>query len=311
MRTVIAGGSGFLGGSLSRTLAAAGHEVRVLSRSAPRVASAEPWSDRPGVASAWWSGTAELEGWASLVNGADAVVNLAGESIAEGRWTDQRKRQLEDSRIASTRAIGMAMAASEQRPRVLVNASAIGYYGSRGDEVLTESSPPGDDFLGRLAVRWEDEAARAAGSDMRLVLLRTGIVLARDGGALAKMITPFRLFAGGPIGSGRQYMSWIHLGDWTGLVLWLLEGALAGPVNATAPAPVPNAEFARELGVALRRPSFVPTPAVALRITLGEMADALLLGGQRVVPARALEAGFRFRYPALASALDDLLGRSG
>ena len=311
MRVVIAGGSGFLGQSLSRALAAAGHEVRVLSRSAPRVGPAEPWPGRPGVSTAWWSGTAQLEGWTHLVDGADGVVNLAGESIAEGRWTDRRKRQLEDSRIATTRAIGQAMGSAQPGPRVLVNASAVGYYGSRGDEVLTESSPPGDDFLGRLALRWEDEARRAVASGTRLVLLRTGIVLARDGGALAKMITPFQWFAGGPIGSGRQYMSWIHLADWTALVLWLLDGSLEGPVNATAPTPVPNAEFAQELGAALRRPSFVSTPAVALRLALGEMADALLLGGQRVVPARALEAGFQFRYPALGAALADLLGRRG
>lgn len=310
-RIVVAGGTGFLGRPLCEALAHEGHQVLALSRGADRLAPRDAWPGHAGVQSAFWTGTEDVAAWAHLADGCDAVVNLAGESIASGRWTDVRKRRLESSRLDATRALGAAIRSAASPPRVLVSASAIGYYGSRGDERLTESSTPGADFLGRLSVAWEQEARRAAASRTRCVTLRTGIVLAADGGALAPMLLQFRAFAGGPAGSGRQYMSWIHRGDWIALVTWLLGRDDDGPFNLTAPNPVTNAEFARTLGRALNRPSLLPAPAFALRAVLGEMADALVLGGQQVVPQRALDLGFRFRFETLAPALADLLGQPG
>jgi uncharacterized protein (TIGR01777 family) len=280
----------------------------VLSRSAAPLLPPDAWTGRAAVRRAFWTGTDETSPWAALVDGCEAVVNLAGESIASGRWTDARKRRLESSRLEATRALGRAIGQAASPPRVLLSASAIGYYGSRGDERLTETSPPGDDFLARLCVAWEEEARRTSGARTRCLLLRTGIVLATDGGALAPMLTQFRLFAGGPVGDGRQFMSWIHRNDWIALVSWLLGRDDEGPFNLTAPNPVANVDFARSLGRALHRPSLLPAPAFALRGVLGEMADALVIGGQRVVPRRALDLGFPFRYDTLDPALAALLG---
>jgi uncharacterized protein (TIGR01777 family) len=310
MRIVTAGGTGFLGQPLVAALAAAGHEVKVLSRRAAPAAANAGWTDRPGVLAARWSGHRSLEGWAHLVDGCDAVINLAGESIAAHRWTPAQKARLERSRAEATGALVDAIAAASRPPRVLVSSSAVGYYGSRGDERLIEASPPGDDFLGRLAARWEAAAERARSSRTRVVLVRTGIVLERDGGALASMLLPFRLGVGGPLGSGRQFMSWIHRDDWVALVAWLLARDEDGPFNATAPSPVTNAEFTRILAEALHRPAFLRAPAFALRLALGEMADPLLLSSQRVLPERALAAGFAFRYPELRPALDAILRAS-
>lgn len=307
MRIVVAGGTGFIGRPLCDALASAGHEVVVLSRAGAPVAPRDAGPGRAGVTHAFWSGTENTAAWGHLVDGCDAVVNLAGESIASGRWTDARKRRLESSRVEPTRALGLAIRQATSPPRVLLSASAIGYYGSRGDEWLAESSTPGDDFLARLCVRWEEEARRASGRRTRCILLRTGIVLGTGGGALAPMVMQFRMFAGGPVGSGRQFMSWIHGHDWIALASWLLEKGEDGPFNLTAPNPVTNAEFAKALGEALHRPSALPAPAFALRVLLGEMADALLIGGQRVVPQRTLDLGFRFRFDTLAAALAHLL----
>ena len=300
MRIVIAGGTGFLGAALTAALRADGHDVVVLTRQTGTVP--------PGLAS--WAPDGTAGPWARVLDGADAVINLAGAPLDEKRWTESRKRVLVESRTLSTRSLATAIAATARPPAVFLSSSAVGYYGARGGEPVTESAPPGSDFLARLVVQWEDEAKTAAASGTRVVLMRSGVVLAPDGGALARMLLPFRLGVGGPFGDGRQYMSWIHRQDWIGLARWLLTSAVAaGPVNATAPAPETNEAFAATLARVLRRPHLLRAPAFALRLALGEMADAALLAGQRVVPARAQALGFRFGWPALEPALRHLLRR--
>ena len=300
MRIIIAGGSGFLGSALAASLASAGHRVQILTRRPASAAHPERITWTP-------DGTANGL-WTSPCSGADAIVNLAGESIAAGRWTPRRKMQLRDSRLLATRSLARFVADSEQPPAAFVSASAIGIYGDRGGETLGESSGPGGDFLAELAREWEQEALAVQGDRTRVVLLRTGIVLDPREGALAKMLPPFRLFAGGPFGSGRQFMSWIHRDDWVSLARWAVETpGIRGPLNLTAPGPVTNADFARALGRALGRPAVLPAPGFALKLALGEMAAPLLLYSQRVVPARALEGGFRFAHPDLDEALADLL----
>lgn len=302
MKIVVAGGTGFLGRPLCETCAEAGHEVIVLSRALPPGKSAhEAGTGVPGVTRVGWRPDGQLDEWARHVDGADAVVNLAGESIAAKRWTAAQKARLRDSRLLATRSLAGAILAVERPPRVFVSGSAVGYYGySLDDRLLDEQALPGADFLGTLCVEWEHEALRAARPETRVVLIRTGIVLETGGGALTKMLLPFRLFAGGPIGSGRQFMSWIHRLDWLEMVRWAIDTpAVSGPLNATAPVPVTNAGFSRALGRAMGRPSWMPVPAFALRAMFGEMAEALLLGGQRVVPKRPLELGYEFRYPEI------------
>lgn len=291
MRIVITGGTGFLGGALVGRLRGDGHAVTVLTRGPG------------GTGSVHWDPETPAPEWTSTIDGADGVIHLAGASIAGGRWTSKRKAIIRDSRVTSTRAIVAAIRAARQPPRVLVSGSAMGVYGSRGDEPLTENSPQGSDFLASVGIEWEREALAAA-AVTRVVLVRTGLALGRSGGALPQMALPFYFFAGGPIGSGNQYMSWIHRDDWVEMVRWsLLNDAVSGPLNATAPNPVTNREFAKTLGRVLRRPGFMPTPAFALRLALGEMAEALLLGGQRVLPAQAQSLGYAFRYPLLEPAL--------
>jgi uncharacterized protein (TIGR01777 family) len=231
-------------------------------------------------------------------------VNLAGEPVAGGRWTDERRKSIRDSRVLATRNVASVLAAGG--PAVLVNGSAIGYYGPRGDEVIDETFPAGNDFLGHVAQEWE-EATRPAAKRARVVLLRTGIVLAPQGGALPKLVLPFKLLAGGPIGDGGFWQSWIHLADQVGILRLALENPSArGPVNATAPDPVRNRDLARALGRVLRRPSLLVAPAFAVRAVLGEMAE-VILASQRVVPRQALALGYRFRWPSLEPALRDLL----
>ena len=254
----------------------------------------------------WSPGSADTS-WIASLDGADTVVNLAGEGIADKRWTAARKAAILDSRVRATRALATAIKSSRTPPRVMLSASAIGFYGSnRGDDTLTEESAAGSDFLAEVCRHWEAEAVPAA-DITRLVLLRTGVVLDKKSGALPQMALPFRFFAGGRVGSGRQYLSWIHLADWLGMVRWALATPdVAGPLNVTAPAPVTNAEFSRALGRAMDRPALVPAPAFALRLGLGEMADGLLLGGQRVLPAKAQRHGFRFRFASVDAALQDI-----
>lgn len=291
MKVVVGGGSGFIGGSVVRALLRQ-HEVVVLSRNPEKVRTGQ------GVA---WHPPADGE-WESHVASADVVINLAGENIGRGRWTAERKRALVESRLNATGALVRALQRSQGRP-LLVQASAVGYYGSRGDEELTEEAAPGTGFLAELTARWEREA-RAAENVARVAILRFGIVLGSDGGALEKMLLPFRLFAGGRMGSGRQWMSWIDRTDVVRLILWTMENdTAAGVYNAVAPAPVTNREFTRTLGKVLQRPTFVTAPAFALRAALGEMAGEMLLSGQRVLPRRALQQGFVFAYPDLKASL--------
>jgi uncharacterized protein len=291
VRVTVTGGTGFLGAALVERLRGDGHTVTVLTRR----------PGRPG--DVRWDPETRSPESTSALQDTDAVIHLAGASIAGRRWTARRKALILDSRVQATRMVAAAIASARRPPSVFISGSALGYYGAHGDEPLTEASPPGSDFLARVCVEWEREA-QAAASVTRLVLVRTGVALGKDGGALPQIALPFRVFAGGPVGSGRQYMSWIHRDDWVSLVRWALTSVdLAGPLNATAPIPVTNREFARTLGGVLHRPAFLPTPALPLRLALGEMADALLLTGQRVLPARAQSLGFSFRYPQLDAAL--------
>ena len=295
MRVVIAGGTGFLGRSLADSFTAAGHAVAVLSRivTGSGVVTHVPWKPDGSTGP-----------WASHVDGADVVVNLAGESIAGARWSDAHKRRILESRVQATRSLVSAIRSAARPPRVFLSGSAVGYYGPRGDEPVDEAGAPGEDFLANVCRQWEAEAARAAGDRTRVVFVRTGLVLARDGGALPQMLPPFWFGAGGPVGSGRQYWPWIHRDDWVSLVRWAADAdVVSGPLNVTAPAPVTNKAFAQALGRAMHRPAFMPAPAFALRLILGEMADALLLSGQRAMPAKATELGFAFRYNTIDDAL--------
>ena len=299
MRVFVTGATGLIGLALCRALVEKGHAVAALTR------QAKPRGLAPGV-EAVQGDPAAAGAWQEVLAGCDACVNLAGESVAGGRWTPARKRAIRDSRVHATRNVVAVVA--ERGPRVVVNGSAIGWYGPRGDEPLDESAPPGADFLAQACAEWEAEAA-AASRRARVVLLRSGIVLSGKGGALEQMARPFKLFAGGPIGDGAFWQSWIHLADEVALAVWALEDQrVSGPLNATAPEPVRNRDFARALGQALRRPSFLPAPVLAVRALFGEMADVVVTG-QRVLPKKALSAGFRFRFPEVGAALRDLLVR--
>ncbi len=302
MRIGVTGATGLIGEALCESLTDDGHQVRVFARDPERAKTKFPAAE----AVRWEAGSGVA---AEAVAGLDALVNLAGESIAAGRWTSSRKKAIVDSRVLGTRGLVEAIsAAGTNAPKILVNGSAIGFYGSRGDEKLDEESAGGGGFLGDVCRKWEAEAVKAESAGVRVVLLRTGIVLSTNGGALAKMLPPFRMFAGGPLGDGSQWMSWIHLDDEVALIRHALESEdTAGPLNATAPNPATNKEFSRTLGKVLGRPSFMPAPGFALKLLMGEMAEALLLEGQRVLPKRALESGFQFKFPQLEAALRHLL----
>lgn len=298
MKLLISGSHGLVGKALVKSLGAAGHEIFRLVRHAPNSDSEIEWSPaRYSIA------LARLEGFG-------AVVHLAGESIASGRWDEERKRKIRESRLKGTKLLSDALANLKHPPQTLVSASAIGYYGNRGDELLTETSPPGDDFLAGVCVEWEKASALAAGKGIRVVNTRFGIILDSEGGALAKMLTPFRMGVGGKIGSGRQWMSWIALDDVVRGIEYLLAcETVNGPVNFVAPNPVRNDEFTRTLGRVLSRPTIFPIPAFGVRLVFGEMADALLLSSQRVEPKALNEAGFKFSHSALESALHHTLTR--
>ena len=301
MKIVVAGGSGLIGQALCARLAGSGHETTVLSRAPERAAS------RPGGARILgWRGAARA--WEDAVAEADGVVNLAGASIPAHRWTEAYKEEIRQSRLGPTAALVGALGRARRAGRVLVSGSAVGYYGDTQDAEVTEKTPPADDFLARLAREWEAEAQKAEAIGVRVVLVRTGIVLAQGGGALPKLAAPFRFFLGGRLGNGRQWMPWIHLEDEAGLIGFALETEAArGPMNATAPRPVTMREFARALGRVLGRPSFFKVPAFALKLAVGELAEALL-GGQRALPEAALAWGYHFRYPDLDGALAMLYG---
>lgn len=310
MRIVIAGGTGFIGSPLAEVYAEEGHDVRVLTRTLPDgEARHDPGTGKPGITRVGWTPDGTAGKWGAVVDGADAVINLAGASIGEGRWTPRRKAELRDSRVLPTRSLVAAITAAQQPPRVFISSSATGYYGDTGAEAKTEESGAGQGFLAELAQAWEAEARKAEPSGTRVVLLRTGVVLERAGGALPRMILPFRFFAGGPIGSGRQYMSWIHRLDLIEMIRWIVETpAVSGPVNATAPHPVTNRQFSKALGRALRRPSLFPVPGFALKLMLGEMAGPLLLEGQRVLPRKAEAHAYHFRYPEIDIAMRGIFG---
>lgn len=309
MKIVVAGGGGFLGSPLCEAWAEEGHDVRVLTRSLPPGQSQhDSGTGVPGITRVGWTpdGTAGL--LPSVIDGASALVNLAGESIVGRRWTAGRKKALRDSRILATRSLASAILAASAPPGVFVSGSAVGYYGNTGETTVNEWSPPGHGFLADLCVEWEAEAQRAARDEIRVVLLRTGIALERSGGALPRMTMPFRFFAGGRLSTGRQFVSWIHRLDWMEIVRWTIDTpGISGPVNATAPHPVTNAQLSRALGHALHRPSLLPAPKLALRVALGEMADSLITG-QRAIPLRAQQASFHFRYPEIEIALRGIFG---
>ena len=300
MNVAITGSTGLLGSALVPRLTSGGHGVVRLVRGTPAPASAER-------VARWDPDTGAVE---PGLDGVDAVVHLAGESVPGGRWTQARKQRIRDSRVRATRLFAETLARLPRPPRVLVAASAIGYYGDRGDQVLREESPPGVGFLPEVCREWEAAAEPAARRGIRVVHLRIGLVLSPKGGALAAMLPVFRLGLGGPVGSGAQWMSWIGMDDMLGAVLHaLMNEALAGPVNAVAPAPVTNREFTKTLARVLRRPALLPFPAFAARAVLGQMADELLLASARVEPARLQATGFAFRDATLDGALRRLLGR--
>lgn len=292
MQILVTGGTGFIGSRLCARLLAEGHAPIVLTRRPGR-------NPQPGIRS-----VATLD----EVGPVQAVVNLAGEPLMDGRWSDARKQALRDSRIGTTQALLAWIAALPERPRVLVSGSAIGWYGPRDSTPLDETASPGHDFAAMLCRQWEAEALKAEDLGVRTCVLRTGIVLDRDGGALLKMLPPFRMGVGGPMGDGRQWMSWIHREDLVGMILWLLgNGQARGAYNGTAPGTVTNRVFATTLGEALHRPARLTTPAFALKVAFGEMAG-LLLTGQNVQPVHALAEGFTFQYSSLPGALQAIVG---
>jgi len=299
MKVAITGASGFVGSALVPFLTTGGHEVVRLVRRAPKAKDEVRWDPEAG----------EID--AAALEGVDAVVHLSGENIAGGRWTEPRKALLRSSRVGPTALLARTLAGLKRKPKVLVSASAIGYYGDRGDAWVTEKDAPADGFLGRLSAEWEKAAEPAASAGIRVVHPRIGVVLSPAGGALGKMLLPFKAGLGGVLGSGAQYMSWIAMDDLVGVIHHLLDRSdLAGPVNATAPEPVTNAVFTKTLGRVLRRPTVAPAPAFALRLAFGEMADATLLTGARVRPSLLLATGYRFRFPDLEGALRHVLGRT-
>jgi hypothetical protein len=308
MRTIITGGTGLIGRALASDLARDGHEIVVLSRR-PELAPEYP----PEVTVDRWDAETS-SGWAHWVDGAAAIINLAGESIAgEGffpsRWSKQRRRRILQSRIKAGQAIVQAAGAAVHKPGVLVQASAMGYYGARGDGLVDEESAPGKEFQSDVVVEWEASTAEVERMGVRRVILRTGLVLSPEGGALRRLLLPFRLFVGGPMGSGRQHYSWIHLDDLVKCIRFLMENeAASGPFNVTAPRPVTNGEMGRAIGRALRRPYYMPVPSFAMRAIFGEVAT-IVVDGRPVVPARLKQLGFVFDFPGIDEALADLIGK--
>ncbi len=300
MHVCVTGATGFIGRALVPALQRGGHTVVAWARSDARA--------RLGADIETVTAASGLAGMTAALERCDAVVNLAGEPLLGRRWTAARRATLRGSRVGLTAALVRALEAARTRPRVLVSGSAVGYYGDRRDEILTEDSTRGSGFLADLCRDWEDEARKAEALGVRVVLLRTGVVLGRDGGALAQMLPPFRLGVGGPIGSGRQYLPWIHLHDLVAIVVAALtDDRMRGPVNGVGPEPVTSRDFARALGRALRRPAILPTPALALRVIFGQAAE-VMLASQRVVPAALERLSFSFAFPTLDAALADALG---
>lgn len=294
MKILITGATGLIGAALQKSLRAKGHELLLASRRPPKDNSYVQWDVE--------SGFAEPD----RLEGIDAVVHLAGENISALRWTDEKKKAIRDSRVLGTRNIVDTISDLKQRPKVLIAASAIGFYGDRGDEELTETSKPGKNFLAEVSREWEAEARRAEDSGVRTVLLRTGIVLSKDGGALATMLTPFKFGLGGVIGDGKQWMSWVSLEDHIEVINFALENEnIRGAVNSVSPHPVTNQEFTKVMGDVLYRPTFIPVPEFAVHLAFGEMGEALLLDSMKVMPKRLLDAGFKFKFPDLKKAIEN------
>jgi uncharacterized protein len=299
MKIVLTGATGMIGSLLTGRLSNSHHSLVLLSRRpSPEISVAEKqWL-------VWQPGTSG--GWERAIDGADVVINLAGEPIAGKRWSPKQKEILRSSRVDGTKALVSAIAKAQVKPKLMISASAVGYYGPHGDETLNEDSKPGDDFLARLCVDWEAQAQKADSLGVRVCLLRTGIVLAKGEGALKKMVPPFKMFLGGPLGSGRQWLPWIHIDDEVGLIQFLIENErVRGGFNGTAPNPVTMAEFSKTLGDVLNRPSWARVPPSILALMVGEMAE-MLLHGQRAIPEAAIKLGFKFKYPNLKLALESL-----
>ena len=299
MKIVITGASGFLGSLLTDHLWSQRHHLILLSRNPPRESNLtqQEWiSWKPGAPG----------DWEQAIDGVDGIINLAGEPIAAKRWSDAQKEKIRFSRVESTKALVKAVGKAIKKPKFLISASAAGYYGPRGDETITEETAPGDDYLARVCVDWEKEARKAESYGIRVALVRTGIVLGKGQGALAKMVVPFKYFIGGPLGSGNQWVPWIHIDDQIALLLFLIENQNArGPFNATAPNPVSMTEFCKTLGKVLNRPSWASVPGGMLTLLVGEMSE-MLLNGQRAVPQAAVKLGYEFKYPNLLPALESL-----
>jgi uncharacterized protein len=296
MKVLITGATGLIGKELQRSLTEKGYELLLASRTELRNSSYVKWDIENGFDEP------------QRLGGVDAVVHLAGESVSGLRWTEEKKRAIRDSRVLGTRSVVNAISHLRQRPKVFVASSAIGFYGERGDEEVTESSPPGDNFLAETCKAWEAESRRAEDAGIRTVLLRTGIVLSKEGGALGTMLLPFKFGLGGVVGSGKQWMSWISMDDQISVINFVLEHEnLRGAVNAVAPNPVINEEFTKVLGEVLYRPTFLPIPEFVVGTVFGEMGDALLLASTKAVPRRLLEAGFEFKFPHLKPALEHAL----
>ncbi len=301
MRVLITGGTGLIGRALAKSLVDKGDEVILLSRNADRAhppvsgARVEPWDARGA------------DGLGKLADGADAIVNLAGENLSSRPWTEDRKRRILRSRVEAGRAVTEAVKQAVRKPRVVVQSSAVGYYGHRGDQTITEDASPGKDFLAQVCVKWESSTEPLEAMGVRRAIIRTGVVLSTSGGALPRLALPSRLFVGGPLGSGDQWFPWIHIADEVAAIRFLIGNEQArGPFNLTAPNPLTNAKFSLALGRVLGRPALLHTPAFALRMLFGEMAS-VLLEGQKAVPRRLLDLGFEFRFPDARSALRDLL----
>lgn len=296
MKILITGASGLIGRELRKSLEKKGHELLLAGRRSPEKPNQIKWTAEEG-----FSEPERLEGL-------DAVIHLAGESISGIRWTEEKKKAIRDSRVNGTRSVVDTLAKLDTKPKVFISGSAIGIYGNRGDEIMTESEPPGDNFLADVCKAWEAESLRAERLGIRTVLLRTGIVLSKEGGALGTMLTPFKLGVGGVVGSGKQWMSWISLADEIAVINFVLENeSVSGPINLVSPNPVTNEEFTKTLGEIIHRPTILPLPKFAVKMVFGEMGDALLLDSTRAVPKRLQDLGYQFEFTDLRSALTEAL----
>jgi uncharacterized protein (TIGR01777 family) len=304
-RVIVTGATGFIGKALCFRLAEEGYEVVALTRSLEK---GKKLFGNKATAAKW--GGQSAESWLDFVDGAWGIVNLAGENIGSGRWTPQKKQSILQSRLDAGRAVVEAVESVEKKPEVVIQASAVGYYGSRDDELIDENSSPGEGFLAGVVKEWELSTQKVESLNVRRVVIRSGVVLDRGGGAFLRLLKPFRLFIGGPLGSGRQWFAWIHLEDELEAIIFFLKREnLQGVFNLTAPESLIQKDFARLLGKILKRPSWLPAPGFMLRLFLGEMAEEMLLVSQKVAPGRLLEAGFRFRYPQAELALREILGK--